>query len=98
LGEKIETLSRFRYNLGSVIVPFKFVRNAQTKDFRTVDHFQECPFTVIGSIVVADQVYRRPFLFASKKTNKNIDFATLFLVLQQREDKRKPTDVNVNKR
>ena len=40
------------------------------------------------------------FFFASKncENNKNTDFATLFLVLQQRENKRKLADVNVNKR
>ena len=41
LGEKIETLSRLRYNLVNVIVPFQIVRNAQTKDFSTVDHVQD---------------------------------------------------------
>jgi hypothetical protein len=53
-----------------------------------------------GKIVVADQIYRGRFLFASKncQNNKNTDFATLFLVLQQRENKRKLADVNVNKR
>jgi hypothetical protein len=59
-------------------------------------------FSVItgGKIVVADQIYRGRFLFASKncENNKNTDFATLFLVLQQRKSKRKPADVNVNKR
>jgi hypothetical protein len=53
-----------------------------------------------GKIVVADQIYRGRFLFASKncQNNKNTDFATLFLVLQQRENKKKLADVNVNKR
>jgi hypothetical protein len=32
------------------------------------------------------------------ENNKNTDFDTLFLVLQQRENKRKLADVNVNKR
>jgi hypothetical protein len=32
------------------------------------------------------------------ENNKNLDFATLFLVLQQRENERKLADVNVNKR
>ena len=51
-------------------------------------------------IVVADQIYCGRFLFASKncENNKNTDFATLFLVLQQRKSKRKPADVNINKR
>jgi hypothetical protein len=52
-------------------------------------------------IVVADQIYLGRFLFASKncENNKNTwDFATLFLVLQQRKSKRKPADVNINKR
>jgi hypothetical protein len=51
-----------------------------------------------GEIVVADQIYRGRFLFASKncENNKNTDFATLFLVLQQRENKRKLADVNVH--
>jgi hypothetical protein len=37
-----------------------------------------------GKIFVADQIYRRRFLFASKncENNKSTDFATLFLVLQ----------------
>jgi hypothetical protein len=53
-----------------------------------------------GKIVVADQIYRARFLFASKnyENNKNTDFATLFLVLQQRKSKRKLADVNFNKR
>jgi hypothetical protein len=53
-----------------------------------------------GNIVVADQIYRGRFLFASKncENNKNTDFATLFLVVQQRKNKRKLADVNVNKR
>jgi hypothetical protein len=53
-----------------------------------------------GKIVVADQIYRGRFLFASKncENNKNPDFATLFLVLQQRKSKRKLADVNFNKR
>jgi hypothetical protein len=53
-----------------------------------------------GKIVVADQIYRGRFLFASKhcENNKNADFDTQFLVLQQRENKRKLADVNVNKR
>jgi hypothetical protein len=53
-----------------------------------------------GKILVADQIYRGRFLFASKncENNKNTDFATMFLVLQQRENKRKLADVNVNKR
>jgi hypothetical protein len=53
-----------------------------------------------GKNVVADQIYRGRFLFASKncQNNKNTDFATLFLVLQQRENKKKLADVNVNKR
>jgi hypothetical protein len=44
-----------------------------------------------GKIVVADQIYRGLFLSASKncENNKNTDFATLFLVLQQRDKKRK---------
>jgi hypothetical protein len=44
-----------------------------------------------GKIGVADQIYRGRFYFASKncENNKNTDFATLFLVLQQRENKRK---------
>jgi hypothetical protein len=44
-----------------------------------------------GKIVVADQIYRGRFLFARKncENNKNTDFATLFLVLQQRKRKRK---------
>jgi hypothetical protein len=44
-----------------------------------------------GKIVVADQIYRGLFLFAIKncENNKNTDFATLFLVLQQRDKKRK---------
>jgi hypothetical protein len=41
LGEEIETLSRLRYNLVNVIVPFQIVINAQIKDFSTVDHFQD---------------------------------------------------------
>ena len=51
-------------------------------------------------IVVADQIYLGRFLFASKncENNKKTDLATLFLVLQQRENKRKLADVNVNKR
>ena len=50
-----------------------------------------------GKIVVADQIYRGRFRFASKncENNKNTGFATLFL---QRKDKRKKADVNVNKR
>jgi hypothetical protein len=54
-----------------------------------------------GKIVVADQIYRGRFLFASKncenrgENNKN---TTLFLVLQQRENKRKLANVNINKR
>jgi hypothetical protein len=61
-------------------------------------------FLTGGKIVVAEQIYRGRFLFASKncenrgENNKNTDFATLFLVLQQRENKRKLADVNVNKR
>jgi hypothetical protein len=53
-----------------------------------------------GKIVVADQIYRGRFLFASKncESNKNTDFTTLFLVLQQRKSKRKLADVNFNKR
>jgi hypothetical protein len=53
-----------------------------------------------GKIVVADQIYRGRLLFANKncENNKNTDFATLFLVLQQRKNKRKLADVNVNKR
>ena len=54
-----------------------------------------------GKIIVADQIYRGRFLFASKncaENNKNTDFATLFLVLQQRKSKRKLADVNFNKR
>jgi hypothetical protein len=52
-----------------------------------------------GEIVVADQIYRGRFLFASKncENNKNTDFATLFLVLQKRKSKRKLADVNFNK-
>jgi hypothetical protein len=51
-----------------------------------------------GKTVVADQIYRGRFLFASKnhENNKNTGFATLFLVLQQRKNKRKIADVNVN--
>jgi hypothetical protein len=39
-----------------------------------------------GKVVVADQIYRGRFLFASKncENNKNTDFATLFLVLRSR--------------
>ena len=46
---------------------------------------------LFGKIVVADQIYRGRFPFASKicENNKNTDFATLFLVLQQRKCKRK---------
>ena len=53
-----------------------------------------------GKIVVADQIYRGRFCFASKncENKKNTGFATLFLVLQQRKDKRKKADVNVIKR
>ena len=53
-----------------------------------------------GKIIVADQIYRGRFLFTSKncENNKNTDFATLFLVLQQRKSKRKLADVNFNKR
>jgi hypothetical protein len=49
--------------------------------------------------VVADQIYRARFRFASKncENNKNTGFATLFLVLQQKKNKRKKADVNVNK-
>jgi hypothetical protein len=41
-------------------------------------------FVCFGKIVVADQIYRGRFLFASKncENNKNTDFASLFLVLQ----------------
>jgi hypothetical protein len=53
-----------------------------------------------GKIVVADHIYRGRFLLASKncENNKYTDFATLFLVLQQREYKRNLADVNANKR
>jgi hypothetical protein len=42
-----------------------------------------------GKIVVADQIYRGRFPFASKncKNNKNTYFATLFLVLRQKKVK-----------
>jgi hypothetical protein len=40
-----------------------------------------------GKSVVADQIYH----------NKNTGFATLFLVLQERKNKRKIADMNVNK-
>jgi hypothetical protein len=53
-----------------------------------------------GKIIVADQIYCGRFLFASKncENNKNTDFATLFLLLQQSKSKRKLADVNINKR
>jgi hypothetical protein len=42
-------LSRLRYNLVNVIVPFQIVRNAQTKDFSTVEHFQDLSIYYKGS-------------------------------------------------
>jgi hypothetical protein len=53
-----------------------------------------------GKIVIADQIYRGRFLFASKncENNKNTYFSTLFLVLQERKSIRKLADVNFNKR
>jgi hypothetical protein len=53
-----------------------------------------------GKIVVADQIYRGRFLFASKncENNKNTVFATLFLVLHPRVNKRELADVNIDKR
>jgi hypothetical protein len=62
--------------------------------------FAKVPVRTGGKIVLADQIYRGRFLFASKncENNKNTDFATLFLVLQQRKSKRKLADVNFNKR
>jgi hypothetical protein len=50
-----------------------------------------------GKIVVADQIYRGRFLFASKNCENNKN-TTLFLVQQQRENKRKLANVNINKR
>ena len=47
--------------------------------------------TTVGKTVVADQIYRSHFRFAGKncENNKHTDFATLFLVLQQRKIKMK---------
>jgi hypothetical protein len=67
-----------------------------SKCFFYAPHGMFSPITG-GEIVVADQIYRGRFLFASKscENNKNTDFATLSFALQQKKSKRKLADVNV---